>query len=71
MSDYAYSDWFGSGDTKEDVKDAIKEYGEPLKVFYEESGYMASLIYEDKVVTVGYDSNEYTHNFLMNKEESE
>lgn len=69
MSDYGYSDWFGSGDTKEDVKEAIEEHGEPLKVFFESHGYMAALIYEDKVVCVGYDSNEYTHNFVMSKEE--
>ena len=36
------------------------------KVFYEEKGYMAALVYSDKVICCGYDGNEYIHHFIMN-----
>ena len=67
MKNRKYSDWFGSGDTEEDVKKAIKKHGEPLSVYFENSGYMAALVYADKVVCVGYDGNEYQHNFVMDE----
>lgn len=67
MKDRKYSDWFGSGDTNEDVKNNIKEHGEPLSVFYESNGFMAALVYSDKVVCVGYDGGEYHHTFIMNE----
>lgn len=67
MKNRKYSDWFGSGDTEEDVRNAIKEHGEPLSVFLEKSGYMAALIYADKVVCVGYDGNGYCQSFVMNE----
>lgn len=60
---------FGNGDTNEDVKKAIEEHGQPVSVFYESDGYMAVLVYSDKVVCVGYDGNEYTHDFVMSEKE--
>lgn len=69
MKDRKYSDWFGDGDTNKDVGYAIKEHGEPVNVFYEEDGFMAALVYADKVVCVGYDGNEYTHDFTMSIKE--
>ena len=65
MKDRSYSDWFGNGNTNDDVQNAIKNYGEPEKVFYEKDGFMAALVYSDKVVCVGYDGNEYTHLFVI------
>ncbi len=69
MKDRKYSDWFGNGDTNEDVANVIKEHGKPVSVFYESEGYMAALVYSDKVVCVGYDGNEYTHKFIMSEKE--
>ena len=63
-----YTDWFGSGDTKDDIKEAIKKHGKPVKLFIEEIGHMVALVYKDKVVCVGYDGNEYFHEFVMEKE---
>ncbi len=68
MSNKKYEDWFGIGDTNDDVADAIKEHGQPISVFHESDGYMAALVYEDKVVCVGYDGNEYCHTFVMQDE---
>ena len=69
VKDRSYSDWFGEGDTNEDVKEAIKEHGEPLKIFYENKGLMAALVYENKVVCIGHDSSEYDHCFVMDSQE--
>lgn len=62
-----YSDWFGEGDTEEDVKNAIAEHGQPTSVFYQKGGRMAALVYPDKVIAVGYDGNEYCHEFVMDE----
>lgn len=59
-----YSDWFGSGNTCDDVDKMIAEHGQPLNVFYESDGYMATLVYADKTVTTGYDGGEYHHTFV-------
>lgn len=67
--DRSYSDWFGSGNTNDDVADVISTHGSPKSVFYEPNGYMAALVYEDKVICVGYDSREYCHTFEMSEEE--
>lgn len=69
VKDRSYSDWFGEGNTNEDVKEAIKEHGEPLKIFYEQKGFMAALVYENKVVCTGYDSEGHTNCFLMDSQE--
>jgi hypothetical protein len=67
MKDRKYNDWFGDGDTNEDVQEVIEEHGEPEKIFYEDGGYMASLVYKDKVIVVGYDGEEYCHKFIMSE----
>ncbi len=69
MKDRKYSDWFGNGDTNEDAASVIKEHGKPVSVFYESEGYMAAIVYSDKVVCVGYDGNEYAHKFIMSEKE--
>jgi hypothetical protein len=56
-----YSSWFRKGDTGEDIKEAIKDHGQPIKIFVEK--YMACLVYKDKVIVTGYDGKEYTHEF--------
>jgi hypothetical protein len=56
-----YKDWFGRGDTEEEVHEVIEDKGEPLKVMYD--GYMACMIYPDMVLVFGYDGNEYCHSF--------
>ena len=67
MLNRKYSDWFGDGDTNKDVRNAIKHHGEPLRVFFQKDGFMAALVYKDKVVCVGYDGNEYCHTFVMDE----
>mgnify|MGYP000868010678 FL=1 len=59
----AYSDWFGSGDSHTDYREAVAEYGEPQEVIHDE--FMLCLIYTDKIVVTGYDGNEYTHSFTF------
>jgi len=56
-----YRDWFGMGDTEEEVHEVIENHGEPLKVMYDD--YMACMIYTDEVLVFGYDGNEYCHSF--------
>lgn len=63
MESRPYADWFGHGDVKTDVIDVVKQYGEPLEVLVEEGGFMACVIYSDRVVVKGYDGNEYQHEF--------
>ena len=58
-----YSDWFGKGDTKEDVENVIAEHGRPQEVLMEGVGYMACVIYSDKVIVTGYDGGEYRPTF--------
>lgn len=70
MESRKYSDWFGSGDLAEDVAAEIAKHGEPLFVFSETNGYMASLVYADKTITVGYDGNEYFHIIVCDKAEA-
>ena len=60
-----YSDWFGKGNTKEDIEEVIKTEGKPNKIFIER--YMACLVYDDKVIITGYDGNEYIHYFEFNE----
>ena len=67
MDSREYWDWFGSGSTEEDIREAVKAHGKPLRVFLQEDGFMAALVYEGKVVCVGYDGNEYRHTFIMNE----
>ena len=67
MKNRKYSGWFGDGDTNEDVNKVIASYGNPDRIFYEENGYMAALVYSDKVICVGYDGNEYCHEFIMSE----
>lgn len=62
-----YSDWFGNGDTFKDIEAAVKEHGQPERVFLQRDGYMAALVYPNKVVVVGYDGNEYKHEFCMDE----
>lgn len=62
-----YSDWFGDGNTVDDVNDAVEEHGMPKQIFY--GGNMAALVYPDKVVCVGYDG-EYCHTFIMDEKDS-
>lgn len=59
MKNREYCDWFGKGDTNKDVKKVIDEHGQPLNIFYEEDGFMAVVIYENKAFCVGYDGCEY------------
>lgn len=65
-----YSDWFGKGDTKDDVMEVVKQHGEPLEVLLEDSGYMACVIYADRVVVVGYDGSEYCHTFEFRRDQA-
>jgi hypothetical protein len=58
---YAYADWFGSGNTADDIDNVIAEYGPPIRVFVDRN--MAAIVYEDGVVVVGYDGNGYRHEF--------
>jgi hypothetical protein len=58
IPDLPYHDWFGSGNTKEDIEEVILEKGEPLKLYID--GYLGCLVYPDKVIVVGYDGSEYT-----------
>ena len=60
-----YSDWFGSSDNQRDYDDAVKSHGEPLEAF--QTGYMLALVYQSKIVIVGYDGNEYTHEFVFER----
>ena len=61
-----YSDWFGKGDSHTDYHDAVKEHGsEPKEVL--QDGYMLCLIWDDKVVTTGYDGNEYFQTFTFTR----
>lgn len=62
LKDMKYSDWFGNGNTKQDILEAVKENGVPERIYIDCN--MASLVYEDKVITVGYDGNEYMHSFI-------
>ena len=58
-----YRDWFGRGDTEEEVHEFIENNSEPLKVMYDD--YMACLIYPDSIIIFGYDGNEYCHSFAF------
>ena len=66
-----YSDWFGSGDTHEDVAEYLgrmeKEGELPLRIFYDR--FMVCMVYPNEVVVFGYDGNEYTHSFHFTNEE--
>ena len=62
-----YSDWFGKGDTKDDVMVVVRQHGEPQEVLLEETGYMACVIYADRVVVVGYDGSECCHTFEFSR----
>jgi hypothetical protein len=62
------SDWFGNGDTKEDVEAIIRRHGKPVEILMESAnGYMACVIYKDKVIVVGYDGKEYFLNFQFDR----
>lgn len=56
-----YADWFGSGTTENDYADVVKEHGEPQRVF--QYACMIVLLYADKAIIVGYDGNEYWHEY--------
>jgi len=68
-----YWDWFGDGDSHKDYQEVVDDYGEPNEVWvtYDASRefsvngntVMTLLIYDDKIVVIGYDGNEYTHRF--------
>ena len=65
-----YSDWFGSGDTHEEVAHYLEKNADgeqPLRILY--SGFMVCIIYAEDVVIFGYDGNEYTHSFHFTNEE--
>lgn len=60
-----YWDWFGKGNTLDDIDKAKELHGNPERILV--GGHMAALIYADKVVVVGYDGNEYQHEFIMDR----
>ena len=60
-----YADWFGDGDTEEDVQEMVELYGTPERLYY--GRFMAALVYPDKVVCVGYDGNEYQYMFILDE----
>ncbi len=66
MKNRNYTAMFGSGDTNNDVSSAISKYGKPLKIFYEDGGFIASLIYTDKIIIVGFDG-EYRINVICSE----
>lgn len=63
---YTYKDWFGEGNTLEDIGRVLLDHKEePLHIFIEKNGYMATIIFKDKCIVTGYDGNEYKHYFVM------
>jgi hypothetical protein len=64
-----YDDWFGSGDTRDDVQRVVEQHGPPLEILLQGDGFMACIIYPDKVFVVGYDGNEYCHAFVFSRQE--
>lgn len=60
-----YADWFGEGSAHTDYKDVVGNHGEPTEVLRDRC--MLALVYPDKIVVVGYDGNEYTHEFIFER----
>mgnify|MGYP003660394659 FL=1 len=59
-----YSDWFGQGDTDEELKEYLESNEDtPLRIFYD--GYMVCIVFAEYVVVFGYDGNEYVHTFCF------
>lgn len=63
MEPTKYSDWFGSGDTHSDFKDAVGDGPLPDEVLVSENGTMLILLWPDRAMCVGYDGGEYCHSF--------
>ena len=61
--DTKYSDWFGDGSSHADYMGAVNDYGKPDAVYQKAN--MLALVYSDKIVVIGYDGNEYTHEFVF------
>tara|TARA_B100000530_G_scaffold225462_1_gene145379 strand:- start:3 stop:416 length:414 start_codon:yes stop_codon:yes gene_type:complete len=64
-----YRDWFGKGDTDEELKDYLKHMDmqghTPLRIFYD--CYMVCVVFPDFVSVFGYDGNEYCHAFQFDE----
>ncbi|MGB5792634.1 hypothetical protein [Poseidonibacter sp.] len=61
-----YSDWFGKGNTVDDMLSLEKfNKKECLEVIEDE--YMILCIFDDCFEVIGYDGNEYTHSFSFKK----
>ena len=61
-----YRDWFGKGDTDQDLKEYLESIEEtPLFIFHD--AYMVCLVFPTHVVVFGYDGNEYCHSFLFDE----
>ena len=60
-----YRDWFGKGDTDEELKDYLTHMDiqghTPLRIFYDR--YMVCVVFSEFVSVFGYDGNEYCHAF--------
>ena len=67
-----YSDWFGDGTMREDVRETINAVGKlPLGVYPEEVGGSTVLVeFDDCFVVAGYDGNEYVVSFSFEKKEA-
>lgn len=61
-----YSGWFGDGNTKADLDDAIAQHGgDVVNVWYCEA--MVLIEFEDAFIVTGYDGDEYCHTFTFPK----
>lgn len=60
---YHYSDWFGNGNTIDDIDDVIKNEKTKTPNFIWVSGHMGLVDYGNKIIVVGYDDSEYCHLF--------
>jgi len=61
-----YRDWFGTGDTDEDLIQYLKSNEDsPLRIFFD--AYMVCIIYAEYVIVFGYDGNEYCHSFCFDE----
>lgn len=63
---YHYSDWFGNGNTIDDIEEVIKtEKRNPKYIWLSE--HMALIDFGDSITVIGYDGNEYQCQFNFTK----
>jgi len=59
-ADRKYCETFGFGGLNNHIDETVKKEGNPGKIFFTETGDMASLVYKNKVIVVSYE-NDYPY----------